>query len=81
MLITCPECKTEVSDEAPTCPKCGRTIKKGSKGNLTFTGIVVALVSVVLYFGDVAGFYGQMAGMLGMVAGGGLFVFGIVAKK
>ena len=25
-LINCPECSTEVSDRAPTCPKCGSPI-------------------------------------------------------
>lgn len=23
-LITCPDCNTEMSDQAPACPKCGR---------------------------------------------------------
>lgn len=26
VLINCPECSTEVSDRAPTCPKCGSPI-------------------------------------------------------
>ena len=26
-LITCPDCKNSVSDQAPACPKCGRPIK------------------------------------------------------
>ena len=30
-LIPCPECKTEVSDKAPTCPKCGVPISTDSK--------------------------------------------------
>jgi uncharacterized membrane protein YvbJ len=25
-LIACPDCSTEVSDRAPTCPKCGAPI-------------------------------------------------------
>jgi hypothetical protein len=25
-LVTCPDCKTEVSDAAPACPKCGRPL-------------------------------------------------------
>lgn len=82
MLITCPDCKTEVSDQADKCPKCGRPTKAAEqKGNLAFTGIIVSVVSAVLYFAWVGGFYGHMAGMTGMVAGGGLLVFGIVAKK
>jgi hypothetical protein len=27
-LITCPECKNSVSDQARTCPQCGYPIKK-----------------------------------------------------
>jgi len=27
-LIKCPECQSEVSDQAPTCPKCGFPFKK-----------------------------------------------------
>ena len=26
-LTTCPDCRAEVSDVAPTCPKCGRPLK------------------------------------------------------
>src|SRR5262245_27946129 len=25
-LTTCPDCKSQVSDRAPSCPKCGRPI-------------------------------------------------------
>jgi predicted amidophosphoribosyltransferase len=27
MLISCPECKKECSDEAPSCPHCGHPLK------------------------------------------------------
>jgi zinc ribbon protein len=30
-LISCPECGNEVSDKAPTCPKCGAPIHVESK--------------------------------------------------
>jgi DNA-directed RNA polymerase subunit RPC12/RpoP len=32
-LVTCPDCGTEVSDQAPACPKCGRpaALKKEEK--------------------------------------------------
>ena len=30
-LIACPECKNEVSDRAPTCPRCGVPIFRESK--------------------------------------------------
>jgi predicted amidophosphoribosyltransferase len=26
-LITCPDCRKEISDLAPSCPNCGRPIK------------------------------------------------------
>ena len=26
-LVTCPDCKREVSDQAPVCPGCGRPMK------------------------------------------------------
>ncbi len=29
-LITCPECKKEISDEANSCPNCGFPIKKST---------------------------------------------------
>lgn len=28
MLLTCPECQNQVSDQAETCPKCGYPVKK-----------------------------------------------------
>lgn len=30
-LISCPECKTEVSDTAKACPKCGARVKPARK--------------------------------------------------
>lgn len=30
-LITCPECGAQISDQAPTCPKCGVPLPKVSK--------------------------------------------------
>ena len=27
-LITCPDCKNSISDQAPTCPNCGRPKKR-----------------------------------------------------
>jgi predicted nucleic acid-binding Zn ribbon protein len=28
-LITCPDCGSQISSDAPTCPKCGRLMAKG----------------------------------------------------
>lgn len=30
-LISCPECESQVSDKAPTCPNCGVPIHRASK--------------------------------------------------
>ncbi len=48
-MTECPECKTEVSSEAKTCPKCGFKIKKFPFGMVI--GIPIALVSAFLLFG------------------------------
>ena len=32
MLIKCPDCNTEVSDTAFTCPKCGKQLRKPKRG-------------------------------------------------
>lgn len=54
-LIKCPECKSEVSDKAKSCPKCGcpiddsvRCIKCGSKNVETISGVSKG-VSVLLW--------------------------------
>jgi hypothetical protein len=48
-LITCPDCKSECSDQAPACPKCGRPLG-GEKSVLTkdlgFGGFVYALLII-----------------------------------
>lgn len=28
-IVTCPDCQNEVSDQAPSCPNCGRPIRGG----------------------------------------------------
>ncbi len=56
-LINCPECKTEISDKATACPKCGFNLNtppapKSSSGcinTLTIFAIII-LVLIVLYF-------------------------------
>jgi len=30
-LVKCPDCGREVSDQAPTCPQCGRLLKEPPK--------------------------------------------------
>ena len=41
MLIPCPECGTEVSEKAPTCPKCGVIIGYPSFYNVGSTGLCI----------------------------------------
>lgn len=45
-LIKCPDCGSEVSDQADACPKCGRAVK--SKQAVTLGTIATAVV--ILYF-------------------------------
>lgn len=52
MIISCPECKKEVSDQAATCPNCGvriqkvQTIEKTGKGwkSAQLIGIVIFII-------------------------------------
>lgn len=45
-LVSCPECKAEISDEAKVCPRCGsKKVAKGwTVGKLIVAGVFVALV-------------------------------------
>lgn len=43
-LISCPECKNQVSSEAKSCPKCGKALKK----SLFWIYIVIAIVIVFI---------------------------------
>ena len=48
-LITCPDCNSECSDQAPACPKCGRPLagqKSVMTKNLGFGGFVYALIII-----------------------------------
>ena len=38
-LIKCPECQSEVSDKAKTCPKCGYPIDEIAKNEPSSTGM------------------------------------------
>jgi zinc ribbon protein/putative nucleic acid binding protein len=49
-LTKCPDCGSDVSTEAPVCPKCGRPIapvKKGSKKISTGWGLVIIVVATI----------------------------------
>ena len=38
-LISCPDCKTEVSDRAPACPKCGAPIAPPMPARVTIAHV------------------------------------------
>ena len=48
-LVSCPECRREISDQAPACPGCGyplRAVASSSSGDST--GTVVKTTGAVL---------------------------------
>jgi hypothetical protein len=49
-LIQCPECKTEISDQASTCPKCGHPIKAitTKSGVSTLRRVIGAVILIVM---------------------------------
>ena len=51
-LISCPDCKHEVSRLAESCPKCGRPIRRrqSAMGILAAIGIGVVLFWVLVAF-------------------------------
>lgn len=64
MLISCPECNKQISDQAGTCPHCGAPVKRGQqsprgtkamvdsrrvRGIILFSALVIVLVDTVLY--------------------------------
>ena len=55
-LITCPDCGTEVSDQAPACPKCARPLEKSVGAHLR-SGVTArgagGAISRTLFFGIV----------------------------
>ena len=61
MLIKCPECESEVSTNAKTCPQCGENLEDGLKNSLekiggTFVGVLLAIVIAI----GVGGFFEEM---------------------
>jgi len=60
-LTTCPDCNRQVSDQAPTCPACGRVFKKQKQppqegcflqtlniGCLVVLGIIVIIIFIII---------------------------------
>jgi hypothetical protein len=59
VLISCEECGTEISDKAPSCPKCGIPMSKESSQQSTIKNIdlkneqkynLLILICVILFF-------------------------------
>lgn len=44
----CPDCRTEISDAAKACPKCGRPVKKNLFARILFIGAGVFIVLAVI---------------------------------
>ena len=49
-MISCKECRAEISDKAVACPKCGAEMAKGQARSTLSTIVVVGLILVVLFF-------------------------------
>jgi hypothetical protein len=89
-LMDCLECKSQMSDKAASCPRCGwipfsqsdekRTEREANQPPFVLVGMVGAGVGAALYFTGAGGIYGMMGGMIAMLAGGGLFAFGLLRK-
>jgi len=73
MLTTCPDCKSEISDAAPACPKCGRPLasvaaaKKASNGRLV-GGLALIALGAIGYFA-INDLYITMGAVIAGVAG------------
>ena len=43
-MTTCPDCNRSVSDSAPTCPGCGRTLKSPLAAPLKAIGVGILCI-------------------------------------
>ncbi len=88
-LITCPECKREVSDRAMSCPSCAcpleRAMTSGAPGKkwkgiqlvslgAIFLGILVAFGTAIPQGGAYAGLL-IVGGLIGLLAGTQVFMY------
>jgi len=46
-LIKCPECQSEISDQALTCPRCGFPLKKGASSESDANKIVEKKIQTI----------------------------------
>jgi hypothetical protein len=52
-LVKCPECTSEISSDAKSCPKCGKGIeppKKSEIGNGVKTGYIIINLIMMIWF-------------------------------
>lgn len=47
-LVSCSECKAEISDQADTCPRCGARQANAARGRAILFGILLLFVIVIL---------------------------------
>ena len=65
-LISCPECKKQVSDQAKSCPHCGVKLKKAKSDEAKAGRIVAVIVLViVLVLGILVARWVSNSGMFG----------------
>ena len=50
-LTTCPDCKSEISDQAPACPKCGSPIAGKRTEQTTGLSILIVLAGMGISVG------------------------------
>lgn len=49
-LIKCPECGKEISDQAKSCPGCGKILKKTIGLKMIIIGIISIIISMLILF-------------------------------
>jgi uncharacterized protein (DUF983 family) len=49
-LISCKECKAEISDKAAACPKCGVELAKGKTRGALKTVLIIGVLLVAGFF-------------------------------
>jgi len=52
-LITCPDCSNQVSDSAPSCPKCGRPVTKPLLQRNVGCGTIVLVIAGLIILANV----------------------------
>ena len=81
-LIPCPECKTEISDTAPACPRCGHALRSPVTIQQTgrrykaaqLAGVILALAGVIALTTAPHTIVGVL-GVIVLLAGFGLFIY------